>query len=202
MIEPRVATILNVNDDDASRYMVTRILEMSGHRVIEASTGGDALRLAAELRPELVVLDVRLPDISGYEVCRAPALAPRDGLHLGDAHLGHLRHLGQAGAGPGQRRGCLPHRALRARRAARHGEEPAAPAPRRARMRQRADQLAEADRRKDEFLAMLAHELRNPLAAIMTAIGILERKPSGRPEGSAHALHHQPADAPPGPAGG
>src|SRR3712207_6870365 len=35
VVEPRNATILNVNDDDASRYMVTRILEMSGHRVIE-----------------------------------------------------------------------------------------------------------------------------------------------------------------------
>jgi two-component system CheB/CheR fusion protein len=45
--------------------------------------------------------------------------------------------------------------------------------------RRRADQLAEADRRKDEFLAMLAHELRNPLAPIRTAIDLLGRVPPG-----------------------
>jgi len=62
------ASILNVNDDDANRYMVSRILEMAGHRVVEASTGGEALRMANQLRPDLIILDVRLPDISGYEV--------------------------------------------------------------------------------------------------------------------------------------
>jgi signal transduction histidine kinase len=43
--------------------------------------------------------------------------------------------------------------------------------------RRRADALTEADRKKDEFLAMLAHELRNPLAAIVGALGILETLP-------------------------
>ncbi|MFO0891283.1 MAG: histidine kinase dimerization/phospho-acceptor domain-containing protein [Isosphaeraceae bacterium] len=38
-----------------------------------------------------------------------------------------------------------------------------------------ADQLAEVDRRKDEFLAMLAHELRNPLAPVATALHIVKR---------------------------
>lgn len=41
-------------------------------------------------------------------------------------------------------------------------------------LRQRAEDLAEADRRKDEFLAMLAHELRNPLAAIVNSLHLLE----------------------------
>jgi two-component system, sensor histidine kinase len=45
-------------------------------------------------------------------------------------------------------------------------------------MRRKAEELAEADKRKDEFLAMLAHELRNPLAAITTAVGILDRRPA------------------------
>ncbi len=46
------------------------------------------------------------------------------------------------------------------------------------RLRRQAEQLAEADRRKDEFLAMLAHELRNPLAPIHNAVEILGRRPS------------------------
>jgi len=48
--------------------------------------------------------------------------------------------------------------------------------------------LREADRRKDEFLAMLAHELRNPLAPILTAVGIL-RMTSGKQHGAGHEIH-------------
>jgi PAS domain S-box-containing protein len=62
-------TILNVNDDHATRYLLGKILVKGGYRVVEAATGTEALRLAAEL-PDLVVLDVRLPDVSGLEVCR------------------------------------------------------------------------------------------------------------------------------------
>ena len=64
------ATILNVNDDDATRYLSTRTLRLAGYRVLEAATGQEALRIAAQERPDVVVLDVKLPDISGYEVCQ------------------------------------------------------------------------------------------------------------------------------------
>jgi len=47
-------------------------------------------------------------------------------------------------------------------------------------LRERIEQLADADHRKDEFLAMLAHELRNPLAAISTSLHLLRRDASGR----------------------
>jgi PAS domain S-box-containing protein len=50
-------------------------------------------------------------------------------------------------------------------------------------LRRRAAELAEADRRKDEFLAMLAHELRNPLAPIRNAVHILHRQAPLLPEG-------------------
>ncbi|MGX2029552.1 ATP-binding protein [Methylocaldum gracile] len=48
-----------------------------------------------------------------------------------------------------------------------------------AELRQRMQELADADRHKDEFMAMLAHELRNPLAAIVNATELMRRKPSG-----------------------
>jgi signal transduction histidine kinase len=61
--------VLNVNDDEASRYMVTRMLQRSGFWVREASNGAEALQMARE-GAALIVLDINLPDISGLEVCR------------------------------------------------------------------------------------------------------------------------------------
>src|SRR5204862_8096795 len=49
-------------------------------------------------------------------------------------------------------------------------------------LRQKAEALLEADRQKDEFLAMLGHELRTPLAAVGTTIEILRRRSAGRSE--------------------
>lgn len=60
---------LCVDDTEASRYIFSRILREAGHEVIEGTTASDALRLARELKPDIVVLDVNLPDGSGPEVC-------------------------------------------------------------------------------------------------------------------------------------
>ena len=65
-------TILNVDDDEGARYAKTRIFERAGYRVLEAATGGDALRLVHEQRPHLVLLDVGLPNISGIEIVHNP----------------------------------------------------------------------------------------------------------------------------------
>jgi PAS domain S-box-containing protein len=62
--------ILNVDDNDGARYVKTRILLNAGFRVEEAANGTDALEMAARLLPALVLLDVKLPDINGLEVCR------------------------------------------------------------------------------------------------------------------------------------
>ena len=62
--------ILNVDDDEAGRYAKSRILKRAGYEVVEAGTGTDALRLVSESTPQLVLLDVKLPDISGMDVCR------------------------------------------------------------------------------------------------------------------------------------
>jgi signal transduction histidine kinase len=62
-------TVLNVDDLEAQRYVKTRDLQAGGFAVIEAQTGAEALRLIEQHKPPVVLLDVQLPDISGFEVC-------------------------------------------------------------------------------------------------------------------------------------
>jgi CheY-like chemotaxis protein len=62
--------ILVVDDHDAGRYVMARTLANAGFKTIEASHGRQALALADAERPDLVLLDIKLPDIDGFEVCR------------------------------------------------------------------------------------------------------------------------------------
>lgn len=62
--------VLNVDDNDGARYAKTRLLRNAGFKVAEATTGKEALDMAAALGPDVVLLDVRLPDINGLDVCR------------------------------------------------------------------------------------------------------------------------------------
>ena len=66
----RPTRILVVDDNPEVRRGTMRLLEQAGYAVILAVTGEEALRLAEETRPDLVLLDVQLPDLDGYEVCR------------------------------------------------------------------------------------------------------------------------------------
>lgn len=63
-------TILNVDDQEPGRYAKRRILERAGYVVVDACSGADTLRLLEEVHPALVLLDVRMPDMSGIDVCR------------------------------------------------------------------------------------------------------------------------------------
>ncbi|PWU22963.1 MAG: two-component system response regulator CreB [Candidatus Rokuibacteriota bacterium] len=62
--------ILIVDDDPATRELVACTLGSAGYDTLELPTGEQALIAAGEERPALVVLDVKLPGVSGYEVCR------------------------------------------------------------------------------------------------------------------------------------
>ena len=62
--------ILNVDDDEIGRYTKTRILRQAGFDVMEAGNGTDALNAVRMFRPQLVLLDLQLPDMDGFEVCR------------------------------------------------------------------------------------------------------------------------------------
>ena len=63
------ATVLVVDDSATKRYLLVSWLTRAGFTVVEAETGGEALSKLLEVDADLVVLDVKLPDMSGFEVC-------------------------------------------------------------------------------------------------------------------------------------
>ena len=72
------ASILVVDDDRRVVELLAIALGAYGYRVLQAADGDEALRIAQRERPDLVVLDVRLPRKSGYEVCERLRQDPDD----------------------------------------------------------------------------------------------------------------------------
>jgi signal transduction histidine kinase len=160
--------ILNVDDSEAARYAKTRVLTHAGFKVIEAASGSAALYRAREESPDLVLLDVKLPDINGLEVCRLlkadPATRAILVLQTSASYIGvadKIRAL-EGGADNYLFEPIEP-------------EELVANVKALLRLGRVERELRDVDRRKDDFLATLAHELRNPLGPIRTAVELLCR---------------------------
>jgi signal transduction histidine kinase/CheY-like chemotaxis protein len=60
--------ILIIDDDEISRYLLKGVLGNGGYRLLEARGGNEGLRLAKESKPDLIILDLSMPDLSGFEV--------------------------------------------------------------------------------------------------------------------------------------
>lgn len=158
--------ILNVDDTAAARYAKTRILVKAGYRVVEAASGGEALERVRAEPPDLVLLDTKLPDLNGFEVCRQlkndPATRMVLVLQTSASFVGvpdKIRAL-DSGADNYLFEPIEPDELLANVRAL-------------LRLGRVERELRDVDRRKDEFLAVLAHELRNPLAPIRNAAELL-----------------------------
>lgn len=65
-----IATILLVEDTEDNRQMMRRLLEMSGYRVVEAINGLEAVAVADQIRPQIILMDLSLPYIDGLAATR------------------------------------------------------------------------------------------------------------------------------------
>jgi two-component system sensor histidine kinase/response regulator len=62
--------VLIVDDSELNRYIRSEILRQAGYESLLAATGSEALSMCMTEKPDLVLLDIHLPDVSGFEVCR------------------------------------------------------------------------------------------------------------------------------------
>jgi len=69
--QEQTETILLVEDTEDNRFMMRRLLEMTGYRVVEATNGEEAVRFAESERPDAILMDLSLPVIDGLAATRA-----------------------------------------------------------------------------------------------------------------------------------
>jgi two-component system, cell cycle response regulator DivK len=109
--------ILVVDDFADNREMYTQFLEFSGFRVAEAQNGHEALQKAFDLRPDLIVMDLSLPGLDGWEATRRLKADDRTrGIPVialtGHALAGHSKGAMDAGCDAFITKPCLPERLM------------------------------------------------------------------------------------------
>jgi signal transduction histidine kinase/ActR/RegA family two-component response regulator len=199
--------ILLVDDQPGKLLSYEAILADLGENLIKASSGREALDALLKNDITVVLIDVSMPELDGFELAEIIRGHPRyqktaiifvSAVHLTDSD----RMKGYASGAVDYVSVPIVPELLRAKvaifaelyRKRREAEELTRELEQRvaertaelqesiARQTELAEQLRQADRRKDEFLALLAHELRNPLAPMRNAINILRLKESQDPD--------------------
>ena len=86
-----MAKILIAEDEPDIRELVAFTLRFAGHEVVAGSNGEEAVQLASQEMPDLILMDVRMPRMTGYDACRVMKANP----HLKDIPVVFLSAKGQ-----------------------------------------------------------------------------------------------------------
>jgi signal transduction histidine kinase len=198
--------ILMVDDQPAKLLSYEAILDPLGENLIKASSGTEALEKLLRTDIAVVLIDVHMPDLDGFELAQMIHQHPRHQraaiIFVSAVHMTDIdRVRGYEVGGVDYVSVPIVPEILRARvsvfadlyRKTQELEQLNAELERRVtertseleasteRLRESEDALRETDKRKDEFLAMLAHELRNPLAPIRNAVEYLRMRAEADP---------------------
>jgi signal transduction histidine kinase len=167
------ASILNVDDYPPGLYARSRVLKQAGFDVLEATNGSQTLKLVAQYKPAVVLLDVNLPDMHGFEVCRRiktnPALASTTILHISASSVQEQQQVNGLNIG-----------------ADAYLVEPLDPGVLVAtinaflRVRQAETALRRSNEDLERFAYRVAHELYEPLRTITMQAQLLERRLEGK----------------------
>ena len=82
-----LGNILAVEDDPRIRVLLERLLGEAGYSVLAVGSGHEAMQVLEHVAPDLILLDITLPRMDGFEVCRRDPLYPRASTHA--HHHGH-----------------------------------------------------------------------------------------------------------------
>jgi signal transduction histidine kinase len=170
--------ILVVDDDKMQRFLCQEALESAGFEIVEASDGATAINLFSEVRPSLVLLDVLMPGLSGFETCQAiramsTGITTPIIMSTGLDDIESIELSYRAGATDFISKpinwALLPHRV---RYALRTDEVLSA-------FEMARDQAQAANTAKTAFLAAMTHEFRTPLNAIVGFAELIAKQTFG-----------------------
>ncbi|HJQ99297.1 MAG TPA: response regulator, partial [Candidatus Polarisedimenticolaceae bacterium] len=200
MGEAEKVNILLVDDQPGKLLAYEAMLDELGENLIKASSGKEALEQLLRHEVPIVLMDVSMPDLDGFELAEIIRQHPRYQktaiIFVSAVHLTDLDRLKgyQSGAVDYVSVPVIPE-LLRAKvrvfaelhRKTRETEKlnrelEARVAERTQKQLELTEELKRADRRKDEFLAFLGHELRNPLAPILNAASVMRMKAGDDPD--------------------
>jgi signal transduction histidine kinase len=163
---PRRPRVLIVDDDPTMRVLMQEALERENFQVIEAEDGVEALQAFEHARPDIIIADVLMPRMDGFELCRELRKRP-DTAHLpvlvvtALEDVSSIAHAYEAGATDfivKPVNWLIFNERVRYMLRARHAFDD---------LRQAKEQAEAASRAKSHFLANMSHELRTPLNAIL-----------------------------------
>jgi two-component system, sensor histidine kinase and response regulator len=161
------AVVMIVDDQSDNVTLVGQLLEVSGYQVIPALSGEQALRRAQERRPDLVLLDMLMPKMSGSEVCKRlrelPGLAEVPVIFL--TAVSEREFLSQAFAAGAVDYVVKPF----------VNEELLARVRTHVELKRARDRMAAMLREREDVTNIVAHDLKNPLSNILFAAQLLER---------------------------